>query len=57
MGRVRGGGIDHGLDGDRTPVWRHLWAGVEEKDCGTVEEWLKRGGGGRGGGGGIISKG
>ncbi len=32
MGRVRGGGIDYGLDGDRSPVWLHLRAGVEEKD-------------------------
>ena len=27
MGRVRGGGIDYGLDGDRSPVWLHLRAG------------------------------
>ena len=38
MGRVRGGGgIDDGLDRERSPVWLHLWAGGEG-------ERLKQGG-------------
>ena len=46
MGRVRGGGFDCGLDGDRSPIWLHVRAGWEEKDLGKMEERWKRGGGG-----------